>query len=87
MNIEVGVKDSLSKREAQVLSLLVKGVSNIKIAESLFITETTVKFHCKNIYKKLRVKSKLELLVFLQSNNGLSRELNQVNGKSVSVCE
>lgn len=87
MNIEVGVQENLSKRETQVLSFLVKGLSNIKIAENLFITETTVKFHCKNIYRKLHVKSKLELLIFLQANKGLSMESNQVNDKSEPVYE
>lgn len=52
----------LSKREKQIASHLVCGLSNKQIAGNLFISERTVKFHCSNIYRKLRINSKLELL-------------------------
>ena len=42
--------------------LLCQGRSKSYIAESLFISENTVRSHSKNIYRKLGVHSKQELL-------------------------
>lgn len=52
----------LTLREAQVLEYLCAGRSRGYIAETLYISENTVKFHTKNIYRKLGVSSKQELL-------------------------
>lgn len=48
----------LSDRETDVLKLLVEGKSYKTIADNLFISLSTVKFHIKNIYIKLQVSSK-----------------------------
>jgi DNA-binding NarL/FixJ family response regulator len=48
----------LSARETEVLAELCKGESYRAIAGTLFISEDTVHFHIKNIYKKLSVHSK-----------------------------
>ncbi len=55
----------LSKRETQIKEYIVAGAVNSQIAESLFITESTVKFHCSNIYRKLGIKNRIELIVSL----------------------
>lgn len=52
----------LSKRETQVLTHIAKGESQRDIADKLFICVRTVKFHCGNIYQKLAVKNKIELM-------------------------
>lgn len=52
----------LSKAEYDVLVYLKQGKSNQEIADCLFVCEKTVKFHLTNIYKKLNVKSRTELL-------------------------
>jgi DNA-binding NarL/FixJ family response regulator len=52
--------EQLTTRETEVLSQLCKGKSYKKIAETLFISEETVRRHIKNIYKKLQVGSKSE---------------------------
>jgi len=57
----------ISRRETWVLELLYEGLSNKAIAERLFITTATVKFHLTNIYKKFKVKSRLELSSKLRS--------------------
>ena len=46
-------KWDLTKREAEILYHLSQGCSNAKIAKTLFISENTVTFHIKNIYKTL----------------------------------
>jgi DNA-binding NarL/FixJ family response regulator len=51
---------SLSDREKEVLSCLVKGMSYKLIADSCFISVDTVRSHIKNIYEKLQVHSKSE---------------------------
>lgn len=50
----------LTNREHEVLSLIVNGLSNQKIAETLMIETSTVKSHVSNILKKLNVGSRTE---------------------------
>ena len=55
------IKDKLSKREEEVIESVLLGLSNKTIAKKLYISENTVKFHCKNIYQKTGVGSRREL--------------------------
>ncbi|NDW21006.1 helix-turn-helix domain-containing protein [Alteromonas hispanica] len=52
----------LSKREMQVVHKIMGGCSNKSIADELFISERTVKFHCANIYRKLNITSRTALI-------------------------
>jgi DNA-binding NarL/FixJ family response regulator len=52
----------LSVRETEVLTLLSKGKTYSLIANELFVSGETVRSHIRNIYKKLRVKSKAEAI-------------------------
>jgi DNA-binding NarL/FixJ family response regulator len=52
--------EKLTDREVQVLRELAKGLANKEIAESLTISEHTVKTHLKNILGKLRVADRTE---------------------------
>lgn len=51
----------LSSRETEVMELVARGKSMASIAEELFISENTVRTHCKHIYSKLDIHSRLEL--------------------------
>ena len=53
---------SLSKRERQVACLAGQGMTAGEIAAELFISERTVEGHLANVYAKLGVGSKLELV-------------------------
>jgi len=53
----------LSNREIEVLDLLCEGKNYREIAGELFISSNTVRFHLKNIYKKLQVHSKYEAVI------------------------
>jgi LuxR family transcriptional regulator of csgAB operon len=53
-------ENTLTKREKQVLELISQGKTNKKIAETLFISEFTIKSHLYNIYQKLGVSTRLE---------------------------
>lgn len=51
---------ALTARETEVLRLLADGTGNQEIADSMFISVTTVRNHVQNIFRKLDVHSKLE---------------------------
>src|ERR1700677_1245893 len=61
---DVLIQKGLSNREAEVAELVTKGLSNKEVANQLFVTEKTVKFHLTNIYKKMNVKSRAQLIVW-----------------------
>ena len=54
----------LSNRESEVAAVIARGVSNKEAAGELYVTEKTIKFHLTNIYKKLSVKSRTQLIVW-----------------------
>jgi len=52
----------LSDREKEMLIFLANGVSNKEMAQRLFVSENTVKFHLKNVYSKLGVVNRLQAI-------------------------
>ncbi|MET8332687.1 response regulator transcription factor [Streptosporangium canum] len=52
------VTESLSPREAEVLSLVARGLTNAQIGKALFISETTVKTHLLRVFGKLGVSDR-----------------------------
>ncbi|MDF2750416.1 MAG: two component transcriptional regulator, LuxR family [Gaiellaceae bacterium] len=52
----------LSEKETAVLAELANGYTNKQIAARLWLSEQTVKFHLRNIYRKLGIKSRTEAL-------------------------
>jgi DNA-binding CsgD family transcriptional regulator len=60
----------LSKREQEVVNLLLEGKSNKLIASALGISLSTVEFHLKNIYAKFQVGSRTELILELGRSMG-----------------
>jgi pimeloyl-ACP methyl ester carboxylesterase/DNA-binding CsgD family transcriptional regulator len=62
------VFDALSVRERQVLEHLVQGRSNGEIAESLAISEKTVRNHVSNLFDKLGVWSRAQAIVFARDH-------------------
>jgi DNA-binding CsgD family transcriptional regulator len=54
------LRDLLTRRELDVLELMVKGETNGGIARSLVVSEGTVKFHVKNILRKLHAANRAE---------------------------
>ncbi len=53
-------KIKLSDRENEILTAISKGLGYKRIASNLFISTETVRYHIKNIYKKLHVCSQSE---------------------------
>jgi len=62
--------NQLSRREWEVVRLLLQGKSNKLIAAALHISKRTVEFHLKNIYTKLHVNSRMELILKLVNATG-----------------
>jgi ATP/maltotriose-dependent transcriptional regulator MalT len=59
----------LTAREKEILELLIKGSSNKQIESDLFISSHTVKNHIYNIYQKLGVKSRGQLMQFMSKRS------------------
>jgi DNA-binding CsgD family transcriptional regulator len=58
----------LSKRQYQVVELLLQGKSNKQIALELGVSESTIEFHLRNIYRKLQVSSRTEAILKLRQS-------------------
>ena len=52
----------ITAREAEILRLILQGANNKDIAKKLFISASTVRNHIYNIYQKIGVKNRLELI-------------------------
>ncbi len=58
------VRETLTRREIEIVRMVTSGMSNREIAEKLFISEGTVKSHLHAIYEKLNLKSRLQLAAY-----------------------
>lgn len=70
MSGERNTAEELTDREREVLRLLADGLSNAAIGKQLFISESTVKFHIRNVIRKLRVSKRTDA-VYVASKRGL----------------
>jgi DNA-binding CsgD family transcriptional regulator len=59
----------ISKREREIMELILEGKSNKEIEEQLFISFNTVKNHIYNLYQKLGVKSRGQLMHLVMKGN------------------
>ena len=62
-------KFKLSKREIEVIKLIVNGYTNVKIADKLFLSTFTVDTHRKNILQKLEISNTAELVKIALEQN------------------
>ncbi|MBQ6901245.1 MAG: helix-turn-helix transcriptional regulator [Firmicutes bacterium] len=53
----------LSPREREVFTLLLTDMTLSEIADELYISYSSVHFHCKNVYRKLQLSSRKQLLI------------------------
>jgi len=58
-----------TERETEILKLMVEGIPNIEIANRMFVSESTVKFHVSNILGKLGCTSRTEAVAIALKNN------------------
>ena len=61
---EIGPGDALSPREREVLDHVSQGLTNKEVAEKLYISENTVKYHMKNILDKLHLRNRSQVIAW-----------------------
>jgi DNA-binding NarL/FixJ family response regulator len=59
-----GEKDSLTTREGDVLRLVASGKTNKEIAADLFVSESTVKYHLRNILDRLHLENRAQVIAY-----------------------
>ena len=69
----------LSKREKEVVGLILEGHTRASAAEMLFISQRTVKFHLENAYRKMGVHGKGDLAKRLANPKLYSHAIEQEN--------
>jgi DNA-binding CsgD family transcriptional regulator len=69
-----GTFDSLTRRELEVLRLMARGQTNVAIARALVVREGTIKYHVKNILRKLGATSRADAVGrYVRSHGGTRR--------------
>ena len=58
----------VTKREAQIIDMLLEGATTGKIGEALFISSKTAENHVYNIYQKLRIRNRVQLFQLIRTN-------------------
>ena len=71
----------LTEREFEILQLTAHGSTNADIARQLWVTEQTVKFHLRNIYRKLDVTNRTQASHFAHANGLVGSPPNTVTGR------
>ncbi|MGB2926336.1 MAG: LuxR C-terminal-related transcriptional regulator, partial [Limnothrix sp.] len=69
-NLGIVTQLHLSQREQEVLEKLAQGLRDKAIAQDLFISESTVKFHLNGVLNKLQAKNRYQA-IYKATNQGL----------------
>ncbi|WP_027400554.1 LuxR family transcriptional regulator [Anaerovorax odorimutans] len=77
------ISDNLTEREKEIIEGVLKGYTYKKIASDLYISENTIKTHTKNIYRKLNISSKYQLIQ-LFNNITETKTLDQKNKEFIN---
>ncbi len=75
------ILSGLTMSEVKVAKLVAKGLANKLVADRLFVSEKTVKFHITNIYRKMKVKSRSEFIVWCMPH--VAFEEKEANQKAI----
>ena len=57
----------LTRREREIVALVVQGMSNRRVAAELFVSERTVETHLRNVFKMLGLESRAQLTAWAAS--------------------
>ncbi|WP_306353567.1 7TM diverse intracellular signaling domain-containing protein [Flavobacterium sp. '19STA2R22 D10 B1'] len=61
-------KFNLTDRELEVLNCIVEGLTNTEIADKLYLSVNTIKYHTRNIYEKLNIKNRTQAVAKIHEN-------------------
>ena len=61
-------KYNITRREKEIIKLIKTGYSNSEISDKMLISVSTVEKHIYNIYQKLNVKNRIQLINLIQSD-------------------
>lgn len=75
----------ISRREREVLDLLLENLSNKEIAAKLFVSERTVKFHVSNLLSKFAVQRRSDLIVLWMRRATASPWQSHGRGQTIST--
>ncbi|NLD19663.1 MAG: helix-turn-helix transcriptional regulator [Clostridiales bacterium] len=64
----------ITPREREFIELIYSGKSNKEIADTLFLSESTVKTHIYNIFRKMDIKSRVGIICILNGEDGRNEE-------------
>ena len=67
----------LTEREEEIMELIISGISNQQIGEKLFISENTVKKHINNLYRKLDVVNRSQLMTNYYNQASMLVDINE----------
>ena len=71
----------LSKRESEVVILVVQGLTNKQVADKLCVAEKTVKFHLTNVYKRMNISRRSEIIWSLPLTEFMDKAKNKAGGR------
>ncbi|MBL4276286.1 response regulator transcription factor, partial [Vibrio fluvialis] len=71
----------LTKREHEVVKLLVKGQTNPEIAEHFGVSLNTVKSHLHNLFKKINAKNRVQAVIWAKDSLGLDTKPNDIKAE------
>lgn len=63
-NVREPLNEPLTQREREIVHAVAMGLKNAEVAKRLFISEVTVKTHLNNIFRKLGLRDRVELVIY-----------------------
>ena len=70
------IREGLTNRELEVSKAVCQGMNSLQVGILLFVTEKTIKFHLTNIFRKLRIKNRKQLITLCATHGGLNDDKN-----------